>query len=100
MGKETLKLNTNTVLEVIENELECIKRANKCDRHCEDCPLVMDDKLLIEVYEWLITSLKVARELEEQEKYREDIMAMNDKWLILEKLNIREGKFSKIDKSK
>lgn len=65
MGKEALVLNTNTVLEVIENELECIKRANKCDRHCEDCPLVMDDKLLIEVYEWLITSLKVARELEE-----------------------------------
>ena len=92
-------MNTNTVLEVIENELKCIKRANKCDRHCEDCPLVMDDKLLIKVYEWLIASLKGARELEEQEKYREDIMAINNKWLILEKLNIRDGVF-KIDKNR
>ena len=86
-------MNISAVLEVIENELECIKRANKCDRHCEDCSLVIDAKLLIEVYEWLIASLKVAKELEEQEKYREDIMAINDKWLILEKLNIKDGEF-------
>ena len=59
----------------------------------------MDDKLLIKVYEWLIASLKGARELEEQEKYREDIMAINNKWLILEKLNIRDGVF-KIDKNR
>lgn len=86
-------MNTSVVLEVIENELECIKRANKCDRHCENCSLVMDAKLLIEVYEWLIASLKVARELEEQEKYKEDIITINNKWSILEKLDIKDGEF-------
>jgi hypothetical protein len=47
----------------MKNELECVKQADKCDRHCENCPLVMETEDIIEVYEWIIASLKAAREL-------------------------------------
>ena len=33
-----------------------------------------------EAYRFVINALKVARELEEKEKYREDIMSLADKW--------------------
>lgn len=51
-------------IEVMKNELECVKRADKCDRHCEDCPLMMDAEDIIEVYEWIIKKLKKRREAE------------------------------------
>lgn len=48
-------------IEVMKNELECVKRAGECDRHCEDCDLLMDADEIISVYEWIIRDLKYTK---------------------------------------
>lgn len=47
-------MNIEKAILIMRNELECIKEADKCDRHCEDCPLVMEAEDIIECYEWII----------------------------------------------
>ena len=43
---------------IIRNELECVKAAEECDRHCEDCPLAMEAEDIIACYEWIINKLE------------------------------------------
>lgn len=42
----------------MENELRCVQRGNYCDRDCAKCPLVKDDKELIEAYGYVIKTLE------------------------------------------
>ena len=42
----------------MENELRCVQRGNICDRDCAKCPLVKDDKELIEAYGYVIKALE------------------------------------------
>jgi aerobic-type carbon monoxide dehydrogenase small subunit (CoxS/CutS family) len=44
--------------DLMENELRCIQRSNYCDRDCAKCPLVKDDKELIEAYGYVIKMLE------------------------------------------
>ena len=46
------------VHDLIENELRCVQRGNYCDRDCAKCPLVKDDKELIEAYGYVIKALE------------------------------------------
>jgi hypothetical protein len=45
------------VHDLMENELRCVQRGNYCDRDCAKCPLVKDDKELIEAYGYVIKLL-------------------------------------------
>ena len=47
-------MNIEKVILIMRNELECVKSADECDRHCEDCPLAMEAEDIIECYEWII----------------------------------------------
>lgn len=58
----------------MKNELECVKRADECDRHCEDCPLVMDAEDVIEVYEWIIKGLEKKKLLQLIDRPVEDAL--------------------------
>lgn len=48
------------VHDLMENELRCIQWAstNRCDRECGKCPLVREDKDLIEAYGYVIKMLE------------------------------------------
>ena len=46
------------VHDLMENELRCVQRGNYCDRDCAKCPLVKDDKELIEAYSYVIKALE------------------------------------------
>ena len=46
------------VHDLMENELRCVQRGNYCDRDCAKCPLVKDDKELIEAYGYVIKELE------------------------------------------
>ena len=46
------------VHDLMENELRCVQRGNYCDRDCAKCPLVKDDKELIEAYGYVIKALE------------------------------------------
>ena len=46
------------VHDLMENELRCVQRGNYCDRDCAKCPLVKEDKELIEAYGYVIKALE------------------------------------------
>ena len=61
------------VHDLMENELRCVQRGNYCDRDCAKCPLVKDDKELIEAYGYVIKALaqepildKIRAEIEQE----------------------------------
>ena len=43
---------------VIMNEQKCIDRADRCNRDCGNCDLVMDEKIINEVYNFAIKALE------------------------------------------
>ena len=45
-------------IKVIENEVECVKRANHCNRDCSNCDLVREDFEILNAYKMAIYSLK------------------------------------------
>ena len=51
--------------EVIETELECVKR-QQCDRDCGSCDLVMDSERIIRAYEHAILLLEIEERNYEQ----------------------------------
>lgn len=46
------------VHDLMENELRCVQRGKYCDRDCAKCPLVKEDKELIEAYGYVIKALE------------------------------------------
>ena len=60
------------VHDLMENELRCVQRGNYCDRDCAKCPLVKDDKELIEAYGYVIKALEqetVSKEVYDHEYF-------------------------------
>ena len=49
-------MNIQTILKVLKNERECIKRQGsaKCDRNCGFCELCLPDDEILAVYDFLI----------------------------------------------
>lgn len=49
-------MNIQTILKVLKNERECIKRQGtaKCDRNCKECDLCLPDDEILAVYDFLI----------------------------------------------
>ena len=45
-----------------------------------------------EAYRFVINALRVAKELEEKEKYREDLKLLNDRWQITNRLIVEDSK--------
>lgn len=51
----------DTVIEVVENEKECIMRADSCGRDCARCDLVRPTEEILEAYEFVLEYLREAR---------------------------------------
>ena len=51
------------VIEVLKVEMECVKR-EYCDRHCENCDLLMKTEDVIEAYNNALHYLKLYQEFE------------------------------------
>ena len=77
-------MNNNDIINILENELECINRASHCNRNCDKCDLVMEDTELIEAYENAIRIIK------HNSKYRKAFKRFKRKYLYL-KLLIRRA---------
>ena len=58
-------ISREQVHDLMENELRCVQRGKYCDRDCAKCPLVKNDKELIEAYGYVIKALE--QEPKEQE---------------------------------
>lgn len=63
------------VHDLMENELRCVQRGNYCDRDCAKCPLVKDDKELIEAYGYVIKALEQESVLD---KIRVELLAISE----------------------
>ena len=50
-------MDKERVKELLEIELECITRADTCDRNCSECDLVQDTDELKAMYRWMIEKL-------------------------------------------
>lgn len=68
-----------TVIEILENEKECVQRANICDRECQVCDLVRHDD---EILEALNIAIELVKAKIESKKYPSElarIIAEHDK---------------------
>lgn len=45
-------------IRVMENERECVRMAESCDRDCGKCPLVMDSSRILTAYDYAIDLLR------------------------------------------
>jgi hypothetical protein len=80
-------MNIDKAILIMRNELECVKRADKCDRHCEDCPLVMKAEDIIECYKWIIDQLEKQKRIVDElckkpavEYYGEGLKLLNQQF--------------------
>lgn len=70
-------MNNIDAIQIIENERECVYRANTCDRHCDTCDLVMEDKYIIDAYDKAIHALKY------NSKYRKSVRRYKRKYIYI-----------------
>lgn len=78
-----------TVIEILENEKECVQRANICDRECQVCDLVRHDE---EILEALNIAIELVKAKIESKKYPSElarIIAEHDK---IDKMMKMEGR--------
>ena len=50
-------MDKNKVIEILENEIACVKRADTCDRDCGKCPLVREDTEIISALRYAISAV-------------------------------------------
>ena len=70
-------MNNTKIISILENELNCINRANYCDRECINCDLVLDDTELIEAY------IDAIRIIQNNTKYRKSAKRFKRKYIFL-----------------
>ena len=58
-------MRSEEVIEVIENEKECVRRAGICDRECQVCDLVRNDEEILEAYDQSIKAIRRLQKIEE-----------------------------------
>lgn len=51
-----MKMTPKKAIEILENERECV--ATNCDRDCGKCPLVKEEKDILDAFDLAIKSLK------------------------------------------
>lgn len=51
-------MKNERAISIIENEKECVYRANMCDRDCANCELLMSDSDIFEAYDTAISALR------------------------------------------
>lgn len=51
-------MSIKEVINILLNEVECIKRGSTCNRDCLHCELVREDKELLEAYDIAISILR------------------------------------------
>ena len=61
------------VIEILENEKECVQRANICDRECQVCDLVRHDE---EILEALNIAIDIIKDKIERSKYTSELEYM------------------------
>lgn len=77
-------MNNTKIINILENELKCIKRANYCNRECTNCELVLEDTELIEAY---VNAIRIIRN---NTKYRKSAKRFKRKYIFL-KLAIKNA---------
>lgn len=72
-------MQIDKILQVMQNEKECVIRNSKqqCNRECNKCDLVLEDKEIIEAYTYAIHIIesieKLRKHLRKSKKKLEDI---------------------------
>ena len=51
------------VIAILENEMDCVKRGNICDRNCSNCELVKTDIEILTAYE---KAIEILNDLDEK----------------------------------
>ena len=51
-------MNNNRAINIIENEIQCVKSSSYCNKDCSNCDLILKDVDVINAYEKAIHSLK------------------------------------------
>lgn len=64
-------------INILENEIKCVERANHCNRDCINCDLVLKDSEIINAYEKAIRSLKY------NTKHRKAYKRFKNKYVVL-----------------
>ena len=55
-------MKASEAIEILENEMLCVRMANTCDRKCEHCDLVREDADILDAYAMAIGALKLLLE--------------------------------------
>jgi len=61
VAKEEKYYTLDEIIEILENEKECVIRARECDRDCAKCDLVRPEEDILEAYECAILSIQLAK---------------------------------------
>lgn len=51
-------MDRDKVIEVLENEITCVKLADTCNRDCGECPIVREDTEIISALQYAIDTVK------------------------------------------
>ena len=79
-------------IEVMKNELECVKRNGACNQTCEECNLVYKCDELVEVYEWVIKVL--------EKKKQSQLINRPAEYNLLRRYDIIDGSWINLDQVK
>lgn len=55
-------MDKSDVIEILENEIACVKAGSMCDRQCEKCQLVRDERDIISALRYAIAVIVEAKE--------------------------------------
>ena len=51
-------MKRSKTVEILQDEISCVKRACDCNRDCSKCDLVKDDKEIVDAFQTAIRSMK------------------------------------------
>lgn len=52
-------MSKQEAINIIKNEMECVRRGNSCDRNCGNCDLVKPEEDILDAYETAIRSMEI-----------------------------------------
>ena len=79
-------MQIDKILQIMQNEKQCIIRNSKqqCNRECNKCDLVLEDKEIIEAYTYVIHIIKSVEKLRKHlKKSRKEAKRYKTKYLML-----------------
>ena len=51
------EMDKSEIIEILENEIACVKAGATCNRRCEKCPFVLDEAEIISALRYAIASI-------------------------------------------